>query len=92
VGGIPYYSSEDDIRSYFEGCGTITEIDCMTFPDTGKFRGIAIINFKVRAKTRIFSFILFGMLQFQVKSRKLFLCFLNGRIDRHISVGYISNA
>lgn len=47
VGGIPYYSSEDDIRSYFEGCGTITEIDCMTFPESGKFRGIAIISFKV---------------------------------------------
>lgn len=47
VGGIPYYSNEDDIRSFFEGCGTITEVDCMTFPDTGKFRGIAIINFKV---------------------------------------------
>lgn len=47
VGGIPYYSTKDDIRSYFESCGTITEVDCMTFPETGKFRGIAIISFKV---------------------------------------------
>ncbi|KAG6758388.1 hypothetical protein POTOM_038733 [Populus tomentosa] len=47
VGGIPYYSTEDDIRSFFEGCGTITEVDCMTFPDSGKFRGIAIISLKV---------------------------------------------
>lgn len=47
VGGIPYYSTEDDIRSYFEGCGSITEVDCMTFPESGKFRGIAIISFKV---------------------------------------------
>jgi nucleolin len=47
AGGIPYYSTEDDIRSYFDGCGTITEIDCMKFPETGKFRGIAIITFKV---------------------------------------------
>ncbi|KAH6797109.1 hypothetical protein C2S52_021663 [Perilla frutescens var. hirtella] len=52
VGGIPYYSTEDDIRSYFEGCGTITCIDCMTFPDTGKFRGIAIITFKTEAATK----------------------------------------
>ncbi|GER27314.1 RNA-binding (RRM/RBD/RNP motifs) family protein [Striga asiatica] len=51
VGGIPYYSTEDDIRSYFEGCGTITCVDCMTFPDTGKFRGIAIITFKVGCVT-----------------------------------------
>lgn len=48
VGGIPYYSSEDDIRSFFEGCGSITAIDCMTFPESGKFRGIAILTFKVR--------------------------------------------
>lgn len=52
VGGIPYYSSEDDIRSYFEGCGTIIEIDCMTFPDTDKFRGIAIISFKTEAAAK----------------------------------------
>ncbi|CAI9092468.1 OLC1v1027708C1 [Oldenlandia corymbosa var. corymbosa] len=52
VGGIPYYSSEDDIRHYFEDCGTITEIDCMKFPETGKFRGIAILNFKVEAAAK----------------------------------------
>lgn len=51
VGGIPYYSTEDDIRSYFEGCGTITEVDCMKFPESGKFRGIAIISFKVKKTT-----------------------------------------
>lgn len=47
VGGIPYYSTEDDIRSFFENCGTITEVDCMKFPESGKFRGIAMITFKV---------------------------------------------
>ncbi|KAF8021969.1 hypothetical protein BT93_G2183 [Corymbia citriodora subsp. variegata] len=52
VGGVPYYSSEDDIRSYFESCGTITEIDCMTFPESGKFRGIAIISFKTEAAAK----------------------------------------
>ncbi|KAF3433759.1 hypothetical protein FNV43_RR24862 [Rhamnella rubrinervis] len=52
VGGIPYYSTEDDIRSYFEGCGTITEIDCMKFPESGKFRGIAIITFKTEAAAK----------------------------------------
>ncbi|KAL8549731.1 hypothetical protein ACS0TY_008540 [Phlomoides rotata] len=52
VGGIPYYSTEDDIRSYFEGCGTITSIDCMTFPDSGKFRGIAIITYKTEAAAK----------------------------------------
>ncbi|KAM3376221.1 phragmoplastin interacting protein 1 [Capsicum galapagoense] len=52
VGGIPYYSTEDDIRSYFDGCGTITEVDCMSFPDSRKFRGIAIIAFKTEAATK----------------------------------------
>ncbi|GMP22906.1 hypothetical protein CsSME_00000709 [Camellia sinensis var. sinensis] len=52
VGGIPYYSTEDDIRSYFESCGTITEVDCMKFPESGKFRGIAIINFKTEAAAK----------------------------------------
>ncbi|KAG0487788.1 hypothetical protein HPP92_006599 [Vanilla planifolia] len=52
AGGIPYYSSEDDIRSFFEGCGTITEVDCMRFPETGKFRGIAILTFKTEAAAK----------------------------------------
>ncbi|CAA3022448.1 RNA-binding protein CP33, chloroplastic isoform X2 [Olea europaea var. sylvestris] len=52
VGGIPYYSTEDDIRSYFEGCGTITEVDCLHFPESGKFRGIAIISFKTEAAAK----------------------------------------
>jgi hypothetical protein len=47
VGGMPYYSTEDDIRDFFSECGTIEELDCMTFPDTGKFRGIGFITFKV---------------------------------------------
>ncbi|XP_074286700.1 phragmoplastin interacting protein 1 [Silene latifolia] len=46
VGGMPYYSTEDDIRNYFAQCGLITDIDCMFFPETGKFRGIAIITFQ----------------------------------------------
>ncbi|KAE8669243.1 F-box protein [Hibiscus syriacus] len=52
VGGIPYRYSEDDIRYYFESCGTITDIDCMKFPDTGKFRGIAIVSFETEAAAK----------------------------------------
>ncbi|KAL6290889.1 hypothetical protein ACE6H2_008399 [Prunus campanulata] len=52
VGGIPYYSTEDDIGRYFESCGTITEVDCLRFPDSGKFRGIAIISFKTEAAAK----------------------------------------
>lgn len=52
VGGIPYYSSEDDIRNFFQDCGTVTEMDCMTFPETGKFRGIAILSFKTEGAAK----------------------------------------
>ncbi|GLT88994.1 hypothetical protein SLE2022_069980 [Rubroshorea leprosula] len=52
VGGIPYYYTEEDIRHYFEGCGTITEVDCMKFPDSGKFRGIAMISFETEASAK----------------------------------------
>ncbi|EPS68100.1 hypothetical protein M569_06677, partial [Genlisea aurea] len=52
VGGIPYYSTEDDIKSYFEHCGSIKNIDCMRFEDSGKFRGIAIITFKIEAAAK----------------------------------------
>ncbi|GMI87088.1 phragmoplastin interacting protein 1 [Hibiscus trionum] len=52
VGGIPYRYTEDDIRYYFESCGTITDIDCMKFPDTGKFRGIAIVSFETEAAAK----------------------------------------
>ncbi|KAL4556857.1 hypothetical protein LXL04_035022 [Taraxacum kok-saghyz] len=52
VGGIPYYSTVDDIRSYFEGCGSITEIDCLKFPETGKFNGIAMISFRTEAASK----------------------------------------
>ncbi|KAI3783368.1 hypothetical protein L1987_42447 [Smallanthus sonchifolius] len=52
VGGIPYYSTVDDIQSFFEGCGSITEIDCLKFPETGKFNGIAMISFRTEAAAK----------------------------------------
>ena len=47
VGGIPFYSSEDDILAFFRDCGTISNVVYKTFPDSGKFRGIALLTFKV---------------------------------------------
>jgi len=46
IGGIPYYASEDDIIEYFEGyTGAIEKVDMLRFPDSGKFRGIAMVTF-----------------------------------------------
>lgn len=47
VGGIPYQSTEDEIRSYFRSCGVITKVDCKMRPEDGAFTGIAFITFEV---------------------------------------------
>lgn len=47
VGGIPYQSTEDEIRSYFRSCGVITKVDCKMRPEDGAFSGIAFITFEV---------------------------------------------
>ncbi|KAL2641605.1 hypothetical protein R1flu_009192 [Riccia fluitans] len=46
VGGMPYYVTEENIVDFFSECGKITELDCVLFPDTGKFRGLAFITFE----------------------------------------------
>ena len=33
------------VREYWEYCGPIESLDLMTFPDTGRFRGIAFITY-----------------------------------------------
>lgn len=58
VGGMPYYVTEDDIHEFFQDCGTISELDCMIFPDTGRFRGIAFITFRVSSLSCIIFIIL----------------------------------
>ena len=46
VGGIPFYKTEDEIREAFDNENLPVEsVDCMTFPDSGRFRGIAIVTF-----------------------------------------------
>lgn len=45
VGGMPYGYTESDVHGFWEYCGPIESIDLLTFPDTGRFRGIAFITF-----------------------------------------------
>ena len=45
VGGMPFGYTEGMIREYWEYCGPIESLDIMTFPDTGRFKGIAFITF-----------------------------------------------
>eukprot|EP00887_Chlorella_sp_A99_P005571 scaffold1.g5571.t1 len=46
VGGMPYSYSESQVREYWEYCGEVEGLDLMTFPDTGRFRGIAFEGFE----------------------------------------------
>lgn len=46
AGGFSYYCTEDELKGLFEECGKVVEVDMMTFPDTGRFRGIAFITFE----------------------------------------------
>lgn len=45
VGGMPYHYDEEGVREYWSYCGDIESLDLMTFPDSGRFRGIAFITF-----------------------------------------------
>ena len=45
-GGLPFRYTSEQIQEYWEYCGEVEEVDMMTFPDSGRFRGIAFITFK----------------------------------------------
>jgi nucleolin len=45
VGGMPYTCTEDQIQEYWSYCGEIESMDALTFPDTGRFRGLVYITF-----------------------------------------------
>ncbi|GBF98079.1 hypothetical protein Rsub_10307 [Raphidocelis subcapitata] len=48
VGGMPYSYSREQIEEYWGWCGEIESMDMLTFPDSGRFRGIAFITFKTQ--------------------------------------------
>ena len=49
VGGMPFGYTEGMVQEYWEYCGPIESLDIMTFPDTGRFKGIAFITFATEA-------------------------------------------
>lgn len=50
VGGMPYHYDESMLREYWGYCGEIEGMDIMTFPDSGRFKGIAFITYKTQAR------------------------------------------
>lgn len=45
VGGLPFSLSEEDVKEFWSECGEVRAIQCLKFPDTKKFRGIAYLTF-----------------------------------------------
>lgn len=50
VGSLRKESGTSPSSQYWEFCGPVEEVDLMTFPDTGRFRGIAIVTFQSQAE------------------------------------------
>lgn len=46
VGGMPYSWTKEDVHSFWSECGEITELECLTFHDSGRFKGIAKITYR----------------------------------------------
>jgi len=47
--GLPYTSTEDDIRKFLDGCGTITDVRAPRFQDSGRLMGYAHVDFDSEA-------------------------------------------
>jgi nucleolin len=46
ISGLPYTTTEDEIRAFFEGCGGIKEMKIPKYQDTGRNIGYGHITFK----------------------------------------------
>ncbi|KAG8073234.1 hypothetical protein GUJ93_ZPchr0006g42599 [Zizania palustris] len=44
--GLPYTTTEEEIRELFERFGTIGSLQLSRFPDSGNFRGLAFVSFE----------------------------------------------
>jgi nucleolin len=43
---MPYSWDSDSVCEYWSFCGEVESTDLLTFPDSGRFRGIAFVTFK----------------------------------------------
>lgn len=52
VSGMPYSTTEEEIRELFEGVGPIHQLQLSRFPDSGNFSGLAFITFQTEAAVK----------------------------------------
>ncbi|KAJ6840679.1 heterogeneous nuclear ribonucleoprotein R-like isoform X1 [Iris pallida] len=48
VGGIPYDASEEDLKSFCESAGEVTEVRMMKGKDSSENKGYAFVTFKTK--------------------------------------------
>jgi nucleolin len=59
ISGLPYETTEEELRQLFEGCGIIKEIKIPKYQDTGRNIGYAHLSFKKnKGVTKVTIFIL----------------------------------
>ncbi|ONK72864.1 uncharacterized protein A4U43_C04F24200 [Asparagus officinalis] len=46
VSGMPYSTTEEEIRDLFRDIGKVHQLQLSRFPDTGNFRGLAFVTFE----------------------------------------------
>jgi cold-inducible RNA-binding protein len=46
IGNLPYTVTEDEIRNFFEDCGTVSDIRIITDRDTGRSKGFGFVSFE----------------------------------------------
>eukprot|EP00475_Leptophrys_vorax_P022612 TRINITY_DN3081_c0_g1_i1.p1 TRINITY_DN3081_c0_g1~~TRINITY_DN3081_c0_g1_i1.p1 ORF type:complete len:224 (-),score=78.30 TRINITY_DN3081_c0_g1_i1:192-863(-) len=49
VGGVSYDASEQDVSEHFSKCGEVVSVRMPTFPDSGRSKGIAFVEFADKA-------------------------------------------
>lgn len=49
ISGMPYSTTEDEIRDFFKDVGPAVQLQLSRFPDTGNFRGLAFVTFQTEA-------------------------------------------
>ena len=45
VGNLPYTATEENVRSFFEGCGEITAVQICADKETGRAKGFGFVEF-----------------------------------------------
>lgn len=50
--GMPYSTTEEEIRALFEGVGPIHQLQLSRFPDSGNFSGLAFVTFETEAAVK----------------------------------------